>query len=145
MLNMFALILNIHSKQSETEAVKIEVKQASSRLDAVEAKIGGPDEVAERLGLAVRQLQLPPHGYTDLDMVRQVLAEIRAPGIDVTRDVVKAVRKLPNKPNTDPSHPVLGTVLVERRNEETRANIMKNKHSLQQHRDITIQRVGLNI
>ena len=115
MLDMFAIILNIHSKQSETDNVKTEIKQANARLDAVEAKIGGEHDVAERLSLALRQLPLPAHGYTDLDMVRQVLAEIRAPGIDVNRDIIKAVRKLPAKPSHDPSLPALGTVLVEMR------------------------------
>ena len=71
---------------------------------------------------------------------RQILAEIRAPGIDVNRDVVKAVRKIPAKPpNT--GQPILGTVLVEMKNEESRASIMKNKHSLQNHPDDSIKRV----
>ena len=74
-------MLNIHSKQSENDDIRSEIKQTSSRLAAVEAKVGGEHEVAERLGLAVRQLSLPPPGYSDLDIVRQVLAEIRAPGI----------------------------------------------------------------
>ena len=141
LLDMFALMLNIHSKQSETESFSSDIKQANTRLDAVEAKIGGVNDVAERLGLAVRQLPLPSQGYTDLDMVRRVLAEIRAPGVDVNRDILKAVRKLPAKPNPNPSHPILGTVLVEMRDEESRASIMKNKHTLQHHPDITIQNI----
>ena len=72
-------------------------------------------------------------------MVRQVLAEIRAPGIDVTRDIIKAVRKLPAKPAHNPTHPVLGTVLVEMRDEDSRASIMKSKHVLQYHADTAIK------
>ena len=49
MLDMFALMLNIHSKQSETDLVKSEIKHANTRLDAVEAKIGEKDDVAEGL------------------------------------------------------------------------------------------------
>ena len=75
------------------------------------------------------------HGVKDRVVVRQVLAEIRAPGIDVNRDITKAVRKLPAKPSHDPSLPALGTVLVEMRDEDSRASIMKNKHVLQHHSD----------
>ena len=132
MLDMFALMLNIHSKQSETDEVRSEINHANARLDAVEAKIGGPDDISERLGLAIRPLPLPPHGYTDLDMVRQFLAQIPAPGIDVNRDIVKAVRKVSAKPNPNTSQPALGTVLVEMRDEESRASIMKNKFHLQE-------------
>ena len=141
MLDMFALILNIHSKQSETEEVKNELKHANKRLDAVEAKIGDINDVSEKLGLAVRQLPLPTHGYTYLDTVRQLFAEIRAPGINVNRDVIKAVRKLPANPGHNLPQPVLGTVLVEMRDEESRASIMRNKHVLQGHHDSIIQKV----
>ena len=85
---------------------------------------------------AIRFLPLPPSGFSDLDIARQILAEIRAPGIDVNRDVVKAIRKTPFKtPNTN--QPILGTVLLEMKNEESRALIMKNKHTLQYHPDNT--------
>ena len=140
MLDMLALVLNIYSKLSETDTFQCEIKKAHSRLDALEAKVGDDKEVAERLGLAVRHLPLPPPGYTDLDMAKQVLAEIKAPGINLDRDVVKAIRKIPSKP-TNPSQPILGTVLVEMKNEESRAGIMKNKHSLQHHPDNAIRRV----
>ena len=139
-LDMFALMLNIHSKMSDTEAVRCELKKATTRLDALEAKVGDDKEVAERLGLAIRFLPLPPSGYTDLDIAKQILAEIRAPGVNVDRDVVKAVRKIPSKASTS-YQPILGTVLVEMKNEESRAGIMKNKHTLQYHPDNTIRSV----
>ena len=94
---MYALMLNIHSKLPETEALRYEIKKVNSRLDALEAKIGDGSEISERLGLALRFLPLPPTGYTDLDIVKQILAEVRAPGINVDRDVVKAVRKIPSQ------------------------------------------------
>ena len=63
-------------------------------------------------------------------------------GIDVNRYVVKAVRKIPFKSN-DSSQPVLGTVLVEMKNGESRTIIMKNKHSLQHHPDSTFRTVTI--
>ena len=63
-LNMYALMLNIHSKMPETEALRYEIKKVNNRLDALEAKIGDGSEVAERLGLALRFLPLPPTGHT---------------------------------------------------------------------------------
>ena len=119
MLDMFALMLNIYSKLSETDLLRSEIKKVNNRLDALEAKVGDDKEVAERLGLAVRFLPLPSPGYTDLDIAKQVLGAIKAPGIDVNRDVVKSVRKIPFKSH-DSSQPVLGTVLMEMRNEESR-------------------------
>ena len=126
LLDMFAVMLNIHSKQSETEVFRQKIDETISRLESMEAKVGNAEEVAERLGLAVRFLPIPPDGYSDLDVVRQIFREIRAPGIDVTRDIIKATRKIPGKPNYNPAQPVLGTVLVEMRNEEARSSIMKN-------------------
>ena len=139
-LDMFALMLNIHSKMSETDAFRNDVKKAHTRIDALEAKVGSMNEVSEKLGLAIRSLPLPPTGFSDLDMARQILAQIRAPGVDVNRDVVKAVRKIPAKP-PHTNQPILGTVLVEMKNEESRAGIMKNKHSLQHHPDHTVKTI----
>ena len=142
MLDMLALMLNIYSKLSATEAIRCEIEKANHRLDALEAKVGRENEVSERLGLAVRSLPLPAPGHTDLEIAKQILSEIKAPGIDVDRDVVKAVRKIPSK-QINSSQPILGTVLVEMRNEESRASIMKNKHTLQHHPDCAIRRVAV--
>ena len=46
MLDMFALMLNIHSKQAENDSYKSEIKETTRRLEAVEAKIGGEHEIA---------------------------------------------------------------------------------------------------
>ena len=51
--------------------MKRPLQHTNSRLDAVEAKVGDPEEVAERLGLAVRNVSFPPHGYTDMDLVKR--------------------------------------------------------------------------
>ena len=141
LMDMFALMLNIHSKQSENDELRVEIKSNTTRLDSIEAKIGGIDDVSERLGLAVRRLPLPTTGQTDLDMVRIIFAEIKAAGIDVNRDITKAVRKLPAKPSYNSSQPILGTVLVEMKSEETRAQIMKNKASLENHPNETVRNV----
>ena len=141
LLDMFAVMLNIHSKQTETEVFRLKFDETIARMEAIEAKVGDAKEVAERLGLAVRFLPLPPDGYSDLDIVRQIFHEIRAPGIDVTRDIIKATRKIPGKPNYNSAQPVLGTVLVEMRNEEARSSIMKNKHTLHQHTDTNIANI----
>ena len=107
--------MEINQSKSENDEIRSEVQQNTSRLDSIEAKIGGPDDVSERLGLALRRLPLPPPGQTDLDMVRQALAEINAPGIDVKTDITKAVRKLPTNPGPNTPQPILGTVLVVRK------------------------------
>ena len=58
-LDMFALMLNIHSKMSETDAVRCEVKKATTRIEVLEAKVGGVDEVSEKLGLSDSSHCLP--------------------------------------------------------------------------------------
>ena len=83
----------------------------------------------------VRNLPLPLPGGDDITCVRNALHEVRAPGVDVYRDVVKVVRKLSG---TNPTNS-LGTVLVELRNEESRASLMKNKKNLANHTSPTLQ------
>ena len=75
------------------------------------------------MSIAIRNLPLPLPGGDDLTCVRNALHEIRAPGVEVRRDVIKAIRKTSGN---NPSN-TLGTVLVEFRDEESRAAIMKNK------------------
>ena len=82
------------------------------------------------------QVLHPTNGLTDLDLVRQVVAEIRAPIVDPGRDVVKAVRKMPSRPPQNSPHPIFGTVLVEMWNEESRSAVMKNKDNLSKNYDI---------
>ena len=84
--NMYALMLNLYSKQAESDSLKSEVQLANSRLDAIEAKIGGPNEIAERLGLAVKYVPFPNPGYTDLDVIRHIFAQIHAPGVNIEHD-----------------------------------------------------------
>ena len=141
LMDMFALMLNIHSKQSENDEFRVEVKSNTSRIDSIEAKIGGKDDISERLGLAVRRLPLPQPGRTDLDNIRQVFSAITAPGLDVNRDVIKCIRKLPSNPGPNITQPILGTVLVEMRNEEARALVMKNKSSLETNQNEVLRNI----
>ena len=138
-VGMCGLMLNINSRLAGAENVQEELKKVERRLDAVEAKVGGPHEVADNLGLAIRNLPFPNTGFTDLDVVRELFYEIRAPGVDVNTDIIKVVRKLPSRHNTNPSQHVLGTVLVEVRNDDCRANILRNKHVLEHHPNINIK------
>ena len=139
MLNMYALMINIHSRQSEIDILKSDLNQTNRRLEAVEAKIGGPEDISERLGLVVRKLPLPSPGQTDLDLVKMLFAEIKIPGFDLNREVVKAVRKLPARPPPNISQPLLGSVLVEMKSEDSRTKIMKNKHVLEKHTNIHVK------
>jgi len=91
------LIIDIHSKQSEADNTRAVVNQVCSRLDAIEAKVGNAEEIADRSRLAIRQLPFPAEGYSDFDMVVYLLREIRAPGLDARNDVIKVIRKVSAK------------------------------------------------
>ena len=65
---------------------------------------------------------------TDLQLVRSALDEIHAQGVDVERDIVKAVRK-----GIRPADNYPGTVMVEMRDDTARASVMKNKKTLENH------------
>ena len=133
--DMFGLLLHMASKHKETEGLKDDIRSNTDRIDMIEAKIGGPDEVSERLSIAIRNLPIPIPGNTEIDCVRNALHEIRAQGVDVHRDVIKVVRKVAaNNPSGS-----LGTVMVELRNEETRAAIMKSKKNLSTHTSPTLK------
>ena len=126
MTDMYGMLLNVLSKQTETDALKQEVKDHSFRIKELEAKVGDPNEISEKLGLALRNLPLPNPGNSELDNVRAALSEVKAPGVEVYRDVTKAVR-------VGGRDEYLGTVKVEMLNDASRASIMKNKKSLANH------------
>ena len=128
MTDMYGMLLNVLSKQSENDAIKEEVKDHGARIRELEAKVGDPSDVSEKLGLAVRNLPLPSPGQSELDNVRAAFNEVRAPGVAVTRDITKAVR-------VGAKDDYLGTVKVEMLNDDSRASIMKNKKSLAYHQN----------
>ena len=128
MANMYGMLLNVLSKQSENDAVKQEIKDHEFRIRELEAKVGDSSDISEKLGLAVRNLPLPTSGQSELENVRAALNEVRAPGVEVTRDITKAVR-------VGAKDDYLGTVKVEMLNDASRASIMKNKKSLGNHQN----------
>ena len=80
-------------------------------------------------------MPLPPPGQTDLQLVQSAFREIRAQGVEVERDIVK-VKRL-----GDLSNGKLGTILVEMRNQETKAQIMKTKKCLESHPNPGLQKL----
>ena len=129
------MMLHLYSKSSENYALKKTVTKCVSRLDSLEAKCGGSEEPAIPLSLAVRFLPLPAPNQTELEAVKAALLEIRAPGVDCDCDCVKAVRL------GDTSQDRLGTVIVEMRNQECKAQIMKNKKNLEGHPSQILQKL----
>ena len=69
------------------------------------------------MGLVVRKLPLPKTGTSELENVQEALNEVKAPGVIVARDLLKAYR-------VGVKDDYLGTVKVEMRNDECRAAIM---------------------
>ena len=128
MADMYGMLLNVLSKQSENDAFKQEIKDHGFRIRELEAKVGDSSEISEKLGLAVRNLPLPTSGQSELENVRAALNEVRAPGVEVNRDITKAVR-------VGVKDDYLGTVKVEMLNDVSRASIMKNKKSLGNHQN----------
>ena len=127
MTDMFGMILHMFSKDNENKEVKQNVTSNTTRISALEAKVGNPEDVAKPLSLAVRNLPLPGPGVSDLQLVRAAFSEIRAQG--VTDDhIVKAVRK-----GVRPADNYPGTVLVEMKDDASRASIMKKKKDLETH------------
>ena len=138
--DILGVVINMYAKGEDIETVKKVTEENSFRISQLEAKVGSAEEVALPLGLAVRHLPLPGEGVTELDNVRMAFREINAAGIEVQRDIVKAVR-VGYRAESDPGviNSNLGTVKVEMRNEECRALVMKNKYQLKQHPQLVMK------
>ena len=138
--DILGVVINMYAKGDELEKVKKVAEENSFRISQLEAKVGNADEIALPHGLAVRHLPLPGDGVSELDNVRMAFREINAPGIEVQRDVIKAVRvgyRAESGPGVN--NPNLGTVKVEMRNEECRAMVMKSKYQLKQHPQLVMK------
>ena len=135
MKDMYGMMLHLFSKSSENDALKSTVGTCISRLDSLEAKVGNPDEPAIPLSIAVRFMPLPAPGQTDKQLIQLAFSEIRAPGVDVEQDIVKVVRL------GDLTNGKLGTILVEMRNQECKAHIMKTKKCLENHPNHGLQKL----
>ena len=124
--DIYGMLLNIMTKQSATDTAIQDIDNNKERIRELEAKVGGPEEISTRLALSIKKLPLPREGYTELDNVREALAEIRAPGVNPYTDVVKAVR-------VGCKEDYLGLVKVEMKNDFCRSAIMTNKKNLEHH------------
>ena len=128
------MMVHMFSKQNENDEIKATVVSNTDRIEQLEAKVGDPSDVSYLRSIAIRKLPLAPHGVTELQNAQHYLKEIKAEGVDISKDAVKAIRKEAAKhnPNLGPN---LGTVLVELRNEDIRGKIMKNKKKLENNPD----------
>ena len=140
--DILAVMINVYAKQEDIDAVKKTGEENSFRISQLQAKIGGPDDIALPLGLAIRNLPLPQRGLTELQTVMSVITQVNAPGVDAARDIVKAIR-VGYKAETGPGagNGSLGTVKVEVRTEDARAKIMKTKFNLKNHPDNILKKV----
>ena len=136
--DMLGMIVHMYAKQSENNATKEQVHSNTDRISQLESKVGDPNDVAYNRSIAIRKLPLPPHGVSELQNAQHYLDQIKAPGVNVNQDCVKAIRKeaMKHNPNLGPN---LGTVLIELRNDEVRGNIMKSKKNLMNHPALVMQ------
>ena len=142
--DILGVVINMYAKSDDIETVKKVAEENSNRISQLEAKVGKPEDIALPLGLAVRFLPLPCMGVSELDNVRMAFKEINAAGIDVNRDIVKAVRvgfKAESEPGANNAN--LGTVKVEMRSEECRAAIMKTKFQLKNHPQTVMKKLTI--
>ena len=134
LVDMFGMLLSIVSKQKEFDEVIEQVKINSQRIKELEDKVGKPDDVAVKLGICIKNLPLPGPGLDELDNVRRTLSHVMAPGVDVMKDVCKAIR-------IGCKEGYSGIVKVQLRNDESRASIMKSKKILNQSESPILQKL----
>ena len=92
LINMFALMLNIHTNLAATtetnSKLKREIQTLSEKVSSLESKVGDSTEVSERLGIAIRRLPVPSNGSTDMDLVKWALGELKLDGMYVNTDII---------------------------------------------------------
>ena len=91
MSDMYGMLLFIFDKQSEIDHLKEVIKKQELRINSLESKIGGPDQVSEKLCLTVRNLSIPPEGVSELEIVRLIFDLINVPEVNTENDILKAV------------------------------------------------------
>ena len=123
LLDMFGMLLCIFEKQKEIEDTLEQVRSNTVRIEELETKLAQPIEVAETIGICIKNLPLPTHGVSELENVRTTLANINAPNVDLKKDITKAVR-------VGSKEGYVGTVRVEFGNDKARVSVMKNKKVL---------------
>ena len=133
--DMFGMLLHLCSKGDENEQMKTEISSNTHRLDRLEAKLGSsPDDIAVPLSLAIRNLPLPGPGSNDYELVKALLREINATGVDIDHDIIKVVRQGATGDNQ-------GTVMVEMSCDEVRASVMKTKKCLENHHNPGLRKI----
>ena len=139
MKDMFAMLMFLCSKSGESEQMKQQLSTNNHRLDRIEAKLGGPDDIAVPLSLVIHGLPLPAPGTDEIELVKALFKEIfrevaPPPGINIDSDIRIVVRKGASDQNP-------GSVMVEMSSDEARAIIMKNKFRLENHHNPGLRRV----
>ena len=130
MFGMVASLLQGSSKLEEKiESVAKKTEEHDTRIEALEKKVGEMEECAIPLSIVMQNVKKYA-SHPDIVVARKVIEEIKAEGVNPETDVVKAVRK-GYKPATASQPERLGTIMVELRNEEVRAKIMKTKKVLE--------------
>ena len=87
---------NVHGHVQKNEVIeKLEkvFDENTQQNEKLEAKIGKEEEPAVPLSLVVLNLTLPPPWKSDLEFVKSVLEEIKAPNVDIDVDVNFAVQR----------------------------------------------------
>ena len=70
-------MINVYAKSEEIETVKKQITSLEQRISSLEAKSGMPEEVSQRLGIAIKNLPMPVMtGQSELENVRQTFQEI---------------------------------------------------------------------
>ena len=126
------------------DRVKTVVQINTSRIEDLESKIGDSNQVSIPRGIAIHHLPPPSPGTSELQQVRNVLAAVRAEGVDPQVDVVKTVRegfKAESRPGANDDW--LGTVLVELKTEDIRSKVMKTKKNLEDHPNQMLKNLSL--
>ena len=144
---MFGMMYNNMTKTNKLD-MKLEktvnnVKENEQRIKALEDKAGGQKDCAIPLSIVIQNLPLNPNGEADMVSVIAVIQEINPEGVNAETDVVKVERK-GYKPAVENKTEKLGVVLVELRNTEVKAKIMKTKKVLANHHFANLRSLRIN-
>ena len=133
MLAMFGMMASLHCQSSEMkEKVNSVVNMAKNnedRIEALEKKVGRKEECAIPLSITIQNMPVMS-SKSDEDIVKKVIAEVGAQGVDPERDVVKVERR-GYKAATSHQTEKLGTVMVELSSSDVKARVMKAKKILE--------------
>ena len=131
---VFGMVYNVAKSVSVIDQVKSDIRSNTNRIEAIENRLGGQDEIPLHLGLVILNLPLPPTGVSELEYSRAVIKEVNAPGVICQTDVVKAVRiGFKEETSAGAGDGKLGRVEVEIANTDSKASIMKTKRVLDRH------------